>query len=96
MKKWKLLFISIAIVMGIGGAFASNSSSKCAPCSYANQYILWNGTYVFAGEEGVDYGCVGGAGVCTYYKPGLGSPYMPCQYGFYTPIWDELNKKSSQ
>ncbi|OQP46243.1 hypothetical protein A4H97_31260 [Niastella yeongjuensis] len=93
MKKWKLLFISIAIVMGIGGAFAS-SLTNCRTCKSAVQFIPWNGTFVYAGEEGVDYACVGGAGICTYYKPGLGSPYLPCQFGFYYPIYDdELHSK---
>jgi hypothetical protein len=87
MKKWKVIFLSIAIVVGIGGAFASNFS-RCGICGYYDQYRLYNGGYVLVlGEEGVTYACVGGAGTCTYYRPTLSSPYLPCKYG----IFYELN-----
>jgi hypothetical protein len=93
MKKWKVIFISIAIVVGIGGAFASNSRSIC---SYYVQFRYTGGTWVQVdGEQGLDWDCVGGVGICTYYKPNLSSPYLPCHFGIYTPI--NFNaKKSSQ
>lgn len=90
MKKWKVIFISIAIVVGIGGAFASNNTEGI--CAYYNQFRYTGGTYVDVGEEGVDYACVGGVGVCTYYKPSPSSPYLPCHFGIYYTL-DELNAK---
>ena len=90
MKKWKVIFISVAIVVGIGGAFASNK--KDGICVYYNQYRYFMGTYVDVGEEGVDYACVGGAGICTYYKPSPSSPWLPCHYGIFYNL-DELNAK---
>jgi hypothetical protein len=90
MKKWKVIFISIAIVVGIGGAFASNNREGI--CAYYNQFRYTGGAWVDVGEEDVDYACVGGAGVCTYYKPSPSSPYLPCHFGIYTPL-DELNAK---
>ncbi len=95
MKKLKLFFISIAIVMGVGGAFASNLTN-CATCYNAPQYRQWNGTYIDVdGEEGLDYACIGGAGICTYYKPSPSSPYLPCQIGIYVSLW-ELNSSKKK
>ncbi|MFL5747465.1 MAG: hypothetical protein ACJ751_22515 [Niastella sp.] len=92
MKKWKVIFISIAIVVGIGGAFASNYG-PCRICGYYDQYRFTNGSYVLIdGEQDVNYACVGGIGICTYYKPTLLSAYLPCHFGIYTPL-DGLNAK---
>jgi hypothetical protein len=91
MKKWKLLFISIAVVVGIGGAFASNYDHGRF-CGYYNQFRFTNGTFVDVGEEDVNYACVAGIGICTYYKPTPSSPYLPCHIGLYYPL-DELNAK---
>ena len=90
MKKWKVIFISIAIVVGIGGAYASYKQDGI--CSFYIQYHYTGGVYVPAGEEDVDYACIGSAGVCTYYKPSISSPYLPCHFGTFTPI-TELNAK---
>ncbi|AEV99402.1 hypothetical protein A4D02_26560 [Niastella koreensis] len=91
MKKWKVIFISIAIVVGIGGAYASYKQDGI--CSFYIQYRYTGGTYVPAGEEGIDYACVGGIGICTYYQPSPSSGYLPCHFGFYTPLGDELKAK---
>jgi hypothetical protein len=91
MKKWKLILVSAAIAVGIGGAFASKAK-ECQLCSYYDQYRLWNGAYVYAGEEGVDYACVSGGGVCTYYKPTLSSPYYPCQTGSFYQLLAKTKK----
>lgn len=85
MKKWKVIFISIAIVVGIGGAYASYKQDGI--CSFYIQYRYTGGMYVqIPGEQGLDWDCVGGVGVCTYYKTSPSSPYLPCHYGVYTPI----------
>lgn len=90
MKKWKVIFISIAIVVGIGGAFASNNRKDI--CSYYSQFRYTGGAWVNVGEEGVDYACVGGIGICTYYKPFPSSPYLPCHIGIFYSL-NELNAK---
>ncbi|MBO9204687.1 MULTISPECIES: DUF6520 family protein [Niastella] len=90
MKKWKLILVSAAVAVGIGGAFASTKQSQM--CPYYTQYRIFMGGYVEAGEDGVDYACVGGSGVCTYYRPSLSSPYLPCRTGAYYPL-NLLNKK---
>ena len=83
MKKWKLFFVSIAIALGIGGAFATNKSRIC---EYYEQYVLVNGVYVSAGTYGIDYVCFNGPGICTFYKPTPSSPYYPCRTGEYYQI----------
>ena len=93
MKKWKVIFLSIAIVVGIGGAFASNFST-CRICAYYDQYRQVNGTYVLVdGDEGEGYACIGGVSICTYYKPLPSSPYLPCQIGIYYPLYLTDKKK---
>ena len=84
MKKIKLLFISISILTGVGGAFATNMVK--APCEFATQYRYVNGGYVLAGEYGWDYYCVGTLGVCTWYKPWPTSDWTPCKTGNYYQI----------
>jgi hypothetical protein len=92
MKKWKVIFLSIAIVVGIGGAFASNYNQRMI-CAYYNQYRYTGGAWVLLGEQGVDYDCVDGVGICTYYKPYPSSPFLPCHIGIYYSL--DLNAKKS-
>lgn len=92
MKNFKILFISIAIALGVGGAFATTNIK--APCEYMTQYRLYNGSYVLAGAYGEDYLCVGSPlTICTWYKPWPTSNWTPCQTGTYWPI-PQLNQKS--
>ena len=86
MKKIKFVFISISIIIGVGGAFATNMVK--APCEFMTQYRLLNGSYVPAGEYAVDYYCVGTLGVCTWYKPWPTSDWTPCKAGTYHPIFE--------
>jgi|GEM_PF-869122 len=82
MKKLKVLFISIAIVMGIGGAFASYKQKVI--CEYYNQYRYTGGAWVqVVGQQGLDWDCVDGVGICTYYKPYPSSPFLPCHVGIF-------------
>lgn len=83
MKKLKFLILSAAIVMGIGGAWATK---PCSICEYYDQYRLVNGAYVYAGTYGVTYICSGSTGICTYYRPTASSGYVPCQVGDYFQI----------
>ncbi|MFL5745675.1 MAG: DUF6520 family protein [Niastella sp.] len=81
MNKIKVVFVALAMLAGVGGAFAT----YCQQCENSVQYI-WNGNgYVEAGVYGVDWDCVvGSGGVCTFYKPDpVGQPnnYAPCHEG---------------
>ena len=80
MKKFKIIFISIAIVAGVAGAFASNRQAMCE--SYP-QYFKWGNSYFAAGNYGVDYTCLSGPGNCTWYQPNPYDPnsYAPCRTG---------------
>jgi len=71
--------MTLAIVLGIGGAFATRLPQDCQA---ATQYYSPGGGYVLAGRLGIDYICVGpSAEICTYYK--VGSTYTPCMNGIY-------------
>ena len=79
-----MALIIMAIILGIGGAFATNRLK--APCEYSTQYRLYNGSYVYAGTYAVDYICVGSLDVCTWYKPWPTSDFTPCRSGTYVPV----------
>ncbi|HMH20303.1 MAG TPA: DUF6520 family protein [Puia sp.] len=81
MKRIKLIIMSSAILLSIGGAFATNRHQDCR---YATQYVFNGGTYVYAGEAGYNYVCMGNGGNCTYYQVAGG--YALCQTGTYTPV----------
>ena len=86
MRRIKVAFISTAIVLGLGSAYAGR---PCDACTYADQYIYSGGTYVPAGTFGYDYYCLDFGGVCTFYKPNpITQPntYAPCRFGVYTII----------
>ena len=80
MKLIKVAFIAIAIMAGVGGAFATN----CEQCENSPQYV-WNGMiYVRVGDIGEDYDCFISGGICTYYQPDpIGQPtvFVPCHLG---------------
>ncbi|OQP40361.1 hypothetical protein A4D02_15710 [Niastella koreensis] len=86
MKKLKVLFITTAIVLALGSAFATR---VCNVCDYSTQYIFSMGAWQDAGEIGYDYVCTGTTGVCTYYRPNpIFQPnyYAPCKAGNYVII----------
>jgi hypothetical protein len=86
MKKLKVLFITTAIVLAIGSAFATR---VCDACTYSTQYVFSMGAWQDAGEIGYDYACVGTIGFCTYYRPNpifQPSYYAPCKEGRYEII----------
>jgi len=79
MKKIKWTFMTLAIVLGIGGAFATRLHQDCQA---ATQYWYNGGTYVLAGRLGIDYICVTpSSSVCTYYK--VATTYTACMWGTY-------------
>ena len=79
MKKIKLSIMTMAIALSIGGAFAT-SKRVTQTCQAATQYY-YNGSYVLAGQIGVNYICLTSPNTCTYYK--VGSNYVPCMTGTY-------------
>ena len=81
MKKIKLAFIAMAILVSIGGAFATRSRIDCR---YSLQYYQVGSSFVPAGEIGVNYVCEVGPGICTFYQ--VGSNYAACQTGTYFVI----------
>lgn len=87
MKKVKLVLIALALVAGIGGAFATQPDPGCEG---AQQYY-WNGAgYVaITGTYGVTWYCEYDAGItCTYYRPNPMQPvYHACRLGIYQPIF---------
>lgn len=83
MKKFKIILIGTCIMGALVGAFATN---RCRTCEFYPQYRLINNNYVPAGEDGIDYICWDVSGICTYWKPGLTSPYLPCKNGAYLSL----------
>jgi hypothetical protein len=91
MRTFKVLLITAAIVISIGGAFASKKQNGCV---YATNYRLAGGSYQEVGVLGVDYFCWDLPGTCTYYKPNAGVEYyLPCRSGVYEAIPHSLKKK---
>jgi hypothetical protein len=84
MNKIKLALIATAILVAVGGAFATR---PCVQCELAPQYVPSGAGYVEAGQYGIDYICYTTAGVCTYYKPDPFQPnYAPCRTGSFEPV----------
>jgi hypothetical protein len=81
MKKVKLAFIAMAILLSIGGAFATRSH---VDCRFSPQYYWTSGGYVPAGQAGVNYLCESGGGSCTFIQ--VGSNWQLCQTGTFVQI----------
>ena len=77
MKRIKLVIMTAAILLSIGGAFATKIHQDCR---YAQQYY-YNGSGYTAvtGELGTTYICMDTPGTCTYYLAPGG--YATCQLG---------------
>lgn len=86
MVKIKVAFISIAVILAIGGAFATRPR---AICEEQTQYFKWGSIYLPAGQYGVHYVCIGSAGICTYFKPLPTEPYgyVPCRTGTFSFVY---------
>lgn len=87
MKKIKLALIAMAVVLAIGGAYATK---PVLACEGLPQYYYTGSSYVSAGTFGVNYDCMDEPGTCTYYKPNpVGQPntYAPCRTGVFIPIY---------
>jgi hypothetical protein len=80
MKKIKWIFMSLALIVSVCGAFATRPHYDC---SFDTQYYFNGNGYNPAGTYGVTYICQQSSQTCTYTKSGLN--YIPCQQGAYTP-----------
>jgi hypothetical protein len=80
MKKVKWTLMSLAVLVSVGGAFASRLHNF--GCSGDTQYYYAGGGYSLAGVEGSDYVCDAGSGTCTYYTLDK-IHYYSCQSGVY-------------
>jgi hypothetical protein len=76
MKKVKFVLIALAIVLSIGGAFATRPALDCR---FYPQFYWTSGGFVPAGQEGVDYICAQAGGVCSWVQSGNG--FVACQTG---------------
>lgn len=95
MKKIKLVFIALALVAGVGGAFATRPA---APCEGFQQY--WTngmGSYIATvGDYGVGWYCeYTPAETCTYWRPNPMQPnyYEACTFGVYHAVFREAVTK---
>lgn len=79
MKKVKLIFVATAILLSVGGAFATRAHMDCR---FAQQYIQVGSGYEPVGTEGINYTCeYQPASTCTWVQ--VGSNYQACQTGVY-------------
>lgn len=86
-KKIKLAFIAAAIVLAVGGAYATKPALAC---DTQPQYYYNGSGYVAAGTYGVNYFCISNPTTCTYYKPNpISQPnvYAPCRTGSFSPVF---------
>lgn len=79
MKKLKWTILTLAILLSVGGAFASRSRS------FGTLYYWTGTTYMPAGIAGINYVCETSEAVCTYtYSNGVYTPYNTAST--YVPI----------
>lgn len=86
MRKIKLLFFAIGILLSVGSDVTKPNRLSCVGFT---QYYYDGFNYVeITGQIGYDYYCDNGE-TCTYYKPNpIWQPnkYVPCRDGAYTEI----------
>ena len=91
MLKIKLCLITAAVV---GGIFFAIAGKPKPPCEGQPQYYKFGSTYLPAGEFGIDFVCIGGAGNCTYYQANPFNPnsWLPCRVGTISWLYKENRK----
>ncbi|AXY74370.1 hypothetical protein D3H65_10445 [Paraflavitalea soli] len=79
MRKIRIIMLSMAVVVAMGGAMATSSK---APCSSLPQFFKNGNNFYPAGIEGFDYVCeFGHFSTCTYYYDSVSATYKPCKSG---------------
>lgn len=89
MKKVKLLFACLAVVIATCMATAPAKAMSDPPCVYEYQYKKTIGGYEPAGIMGIQYACSYAGTGCTYYLPDPvlhPTTFAPCRPGYYIPI----------
>jgi hypothetical protein len=81
MKKIKWTIMTLAILLSIGGAFATRPHYDCR---YSTQYYWTGSAYMPAGQFGVNFLCQSSANSCSYVL--VNGVYTQCRVGTYTPI----------
>lgn len=79
MKKMKVTIMTLAILLSIGGAFATRLSDP--PCYGTIQYHKVGNSYNQCGTIGVNFDCVQSADVCTYWLNPSTNQYEACHQG---------------
>lgn len=80
MKKIKWMIMTLAILLSIGGAWATRPHYDCV----GNTQYYYNGSaYMLAGTFGVDFICQSSPGSCTYTI--VSGQFVQCRMGTYTP-----------
>lgn len=86
------MLMTLAVMTAVGSAVANRPKAFCEDFT---QYYRGAGGYQWAGEFGVDYVCLTGLGICTYYRPSpilMPNAYQPCRYGVFTFAY--INKEA--
>jgi hypothetical protein len=82
MKRIKVTIMSLAILLSVGGAFATKLHMDCR---FATQYYYNGVGYIpITGDLGTTYLCMSAPSTCTYYQVAGG--YAACQLGQYVSI----------
>ena len=89
MKKIKWTIMTLTILLGVGGAFATSPHFDCRT---AQQYYSTGGGFMPTGTFGVNYVCDTGTDVCTYTFDGVN--YNPCRLGEYHVLLTGINKQA--
>jgi hypothetical protein len=81
MKKVKLAFIAMAIFLSIGGAFATRS---LVDCRFSPQFYKVGSSFLPAGQEGINFACETGGGICTWVQ--VGNNFQACRTGIFVQL----------
>jgi hypothetical protein len=86
MKKLRLVFIALALIAGVGGAFATIPDPNCI---WEIQFHKVNGAYTqIWGEFGAQWYCAQNeAETCSYYWDAVSHSYLPCRIGEFNWIF---------
>jgi len=80
MKKMKVTIMALAILLSIGGAFATKLRSDDA-CLTATQYHKVGTAYVPCGLYGTNFDCSVSSNTCTYWMNPATNQYEQCHIG---------------
>lgn len=79
MKKIKWMIMTLAILLSIGGAFATRPHYDC---TFSTQYYYTGSGYAPAGTFGQTFICLDSPNSCTYTI--VGGQFVQCRMGTYT------------